>query len=128
MAAPVKEATSILAAQRAGKHTIPIVVLHKSLIAIALAGRPTAAIGTAANGSTDSDPLEAGRRVTRATDLEGSQLIGHICLYVTGVLVFVHHVRANWEGEREWEREREVLTGDPRAGGDNLRHPDAAFV
>lgn len=104
LATPVEEATSILAAQRAGEHTIPIVVLHESLIAIALAGRPTAAIGTAANGSTHSDPLEAGRRITRATDLEGSQLIGHICLYVTGVLVFVHHVRANWESEREREK------------------------
>lgn len=96
LAAPVEKAASVLAAQRAGKHTIPIVVLHESLVAIALARQTTAAIRTATNGSADSDSPEPGRRVARATDLQRGQLIGHICLYVTGILVFVHHVRSSW--------------------------------
>lgn len=123
LATAVEEAASVLATQRAGEHTVPIVVLHESLVAVALAGHSAAAIGTAANGSADSDALQPCGTIARATDLDGGQLVGHVRLYEIRVEVFIQHFRST-----EQAREQRSVEDQRVERGDNLRHPDAAFV
>lgn len=110
LATAVEEAASVLAAQRAGEHTVPIVVLHESLVAVALAGHTAAAIGTAANGSADSDALQPRCTVARATDLNGGQFISHVRLYEIGVRVFGQHFRSTEQArEQRSGKEREAI-------------------
>lgn len=94
LATAIEEAASVLATQGAGEHTVPIVVLHESLVAVALAGYTTAAIRTTANRSADSDPLQASCTIARATDFDRGQFVGHVCLYEIGVEVFIQHFRS----------------------------------
>lgn len=93
LAAAIQIAASILAANGTREDAVPIVIAHKALIAIALAGHTASTVLAAANGPADGDALQASGRVAGAADLDRGQLVGHVCLDEIGQRIFGHSFR-----------------------------------
>lgn len=92
LAAAVQETLSILAAQRTGEHTVAVVVLHESLVALALPRNPAAPILAATLRPAHGDALQPTGRVSGAADLDEGQPVRLVRLDDAGVRVLFNRI------------------------------------
>lgn len=94
LTAAVQIALTILAAQRAGKHTVAVVVTHKAIIALALTRNLTASVLAATLRPAHGYAHQTTGRVSGAADLDQGQPVGLVRLDDTGVRVLFHRIGA----------------------------------